>query len=142
MTRSRIADSLISILALLGGSTPAIRAEDAIEYWTNYAIYPIRCANYNGNDQIMYAMFEQSSNHCTDTPMGTYTSSVPTFAYAYMEQAADNAADAGQDDYAYPDTADYLECTNRQIDGVDYYLQLGCNDMDSSLLAVNIYDDA
>lgn len=143
MTRSRNAKTLISLLALLSSSIPATtNAEDAIQYWTNYAIYPQRCINYNDNDQIMYSMFEQSSNHCTDTPIGTYVASVPTFANAYLEQAADNAADAGQDDYEYPAMADYLVCTYKQINGGDYYLQLGCNDEDSSLLAVNIYSDA
>jgi len=38
--------------------------------------------------------------------------------------------------------ADYLDCTATQINGVDYYLQLGCNGDDTSLLAVNIYSDA
>mmetsp|Transcript_40621 Transcript_40621/g.85016 ORF Transcript_40621/g.85016 Transcript_40621/m.85016 type:complete len:375 (+) Transcript_40621:269-1393(+) len=143
MGRARTFKHIFSIFsALLSSSVPATKAEDAIEYWTDYAIYPQRCVNYNGNDQIMYSMFEQSSNHCVDTPIGTYIASVPAFVDAYLEQAADNAADAGQDDYAYPAMADYLECTATQINGVDYYLQLGCNDDDTSLLAVNIYSDA
>ena len=90
----------------------------------------------------MYAMYEQSSNHCTDTPIGTYVTSATNFANAYLEQAADNAADAGQDDYVYPDAAAYLECTATQINGVDYYLQLGCSDESTQALAVNIYTDA
>jgi len=142
MARSKTIRPIISILALLSGSSiPATNAEDAIEYWTDYAIYPMRCINYNNYDQIMYAMFEQSSNHCTDTPVGTYVTSVPTFIDAYLEQMADNAADAGQDDYVYPDAATYVECTYKQINGVDYYLQLGCNDDSSTKLAINIYTD-
>ena len=140
MGRTRTTNTVISALALLSAVTN-IYAEDAIEYWTDFAIYPKRCINYNGNDMIMYSMFEQSSNHCTDSPMGTYISSVPTFTSAYLDQAADNAADAGED-YEYPEMATYVDCTNKQINGVDYYLQLGCNDDDSSQLAVNIYTDA
>eukprot|EP00571_Detonula_confervacea_P015554 CAMPEP_0172309162 /NCGR_PEP_ID=MMETSP1058-20130122/9525_1 /TAXON_ID=83371 /ORGANISM="Detonula confervacea, Strain CCMP 353" /LENGTH=372 /DNA_ID=CAMNT_0013021727 /DNA_START=571 /DNA_END=1689 /DNA_ORIENTATION=+ len=142
MTRSRTANTVLSILALLSSTAiTTTYAEDAIAYWTNYAIYPKRCINYNGNDQVMYSMFEQSSNHCTDTPIGTYIASVPTFANAYLEQLADNAADAGGE-YEYPAMATYLECTYKQINGADYYLQLGCNDEDTSQLAVNIYTDA
>lgn len=141
MSRSRTASTLFSIVALLSVATNVVHAEDAIEYWTDYAIYPKRCINYNNNDQIMYAMFEKNSNHCTDTPIGTYIASVPTFANAYLEQMADNADDAGEE-YEYPEMATYLECTYKQINGADYYLQLGCNDDDSSLLAVNIYTDA
>ena len=71
----------------------------------------------------MYAMFEQASNHCVDSPLGTFIAPVATFADAYLEQAADNAVDAGKD-YEYPEAATYMECTNMQINGVDYYLQL------------------
>ncbi|KAL7538252.1 hypothetical protein ACHAXR_008404 [Thalassiosira sp. AJA248-18] len=142
MTRSRTASSLISILALLSATTTTTHAEDAIEYWTDYAIYPKRCITYNNNDQIMYSMFEKSSNHCTDTPIGTYVASVTTFVYAYLEQASDNAADAGSDDYVTPTMATYIDCTNKQINGVDYYLQLGCSDDSNTQLAVNIYSDA
>ena len=128
---------LLSVSAIL----PMVNAEDAIQYWTDYAINPKRCINYNGYDQIMYSMFEQSSNHCTDKPIGTYVAPVPAFVDAYLEQMADNAADAGQDDYVAPDAPDYVECTNKQINGVDYYLQIGCNDDDNTMLAVNIYSD-
>ena len=140
MPRSRTARSLLSFVALLVAATHT-RAEDAIEYWTDYAISPKRCINYNGYDMVMYSMFEQSSNHCTDTPVGTYISSVPSFTAAYLEQLADNAADAGED-YEEPEMAMYLDCVNTQINGVDYYLQLGCSDSDSGQLAVNIYTDA
>lgn len=139
MTRSRNTNALITIVALLSAATTAC-AEDAIEYWTEYAIYPKRCIKYNNVDQIMYSMFDQSSNHCTDSPKGTYLATVPVFANAYLEQAADNAADEGVE-YEYPNMATYLECTYKQINGVDYYLQLGCADDDNSKLAVNIYSD-
>ena len=36
----------------------------------------------------------------------------------------------------------YTSCTYKQINGKDYYLIVGCSDDDSSLLDVNIYNDA
>ena len=133
---------LLSVLSLLGaGRITTARADDAIELWTNYAIYPKRCVHYNNNDQIVYAIYEQAANHCVDTPAGTYVASVPTFVHAYLEQAADNAADAGEE-YEYPAASSYLDCTLQQIAGVNYYVQLGCSDYDATKLAVNIYSDA
>lgn len=142
MTRSSILSrTLVAALALWGGAAPA-RAEDAPEYWTDYAIYPQACINYNGVDRVMYSMFAQSSNHCTDAPLGIYVAAAADFADAYLEQAADNAADAGQDDWAYPSAADYLGCTYEQVNGKDRYLQLGCSGDGSSRLAVTAYKDA
>lgn len=121
--------------------TLASDASTTIEYWTNYALYPKRCVKYNNNDQIMYAIYEKAANHCVDTPTGTYVASVPTFVNAYLGQAADNAAESGEE-YTYPTAADYLDCTLKEIDGTNYYIQLGCSDYDSEALAVNIYSDA
>ena len=146
MTRSRKTTTttgiILSVLSLLGaGRIATARADDAIELWTNYAIYPKRCVHYNNNDQIVYAIYEQAANHCVDTPAGTYVASVPTFVHAYLEQAADNAADAGEE-YEYPAASSYLDCTLQQIAGENYYFQLGCSDYDATALAVNIYSDA
>lgn len=146
MTRSRKKTAttriILSVLSLLGaGRIATARADDAIELWTNYAIYPKRCVHYNNNDQIVYAIYEQAANHCVDTPAGTYVASVPTFVHAYLEQAADNAADAGEE-YEYPAASSYLDCTLQQIAGENYYVQLGCSDYDATTLAVNIYSDA
>ncbi|KAL9178312.1 hypothetical protein ACHAXT_001740 [Thalassiosira profunda] len=138
MARSRrMGDVVLSLLAVLMVAVSTVRGDDAIEYWTDYAIYPKRCITYNGVDQIMYSMYEQSSNHCTDTPVGTYVASVQQFVYAYLEQAADNAADAGED-FEYPDLSNYLGCTKSNY---DYYLSLGCSDDDPTQLAVNLYTD-
>ena len=146
MTRSRTTPSMITtkiILSALSFLCAQVAAADDgdIELWTNYAIYPKKCVHYNDNDMIVYSIYEQASNHCVDTPMGTYVSSVPTFVHAYLEQAADNAADAGEE-YEYPASSEYLDCTLKQIGGVDYYVQIGCSDYDSTGLAVNIYSDA
>ena len=139
-----ITSSIVLLLSTILSccSNVVVQAEDTeIEYWTNYAILPKRCIKYNGHDQIMYSMYEQYSNHCSDTAIGTYISTVPTFVTAYLEQLEDNANDGGYE-YEYPEMSTYLDCTYKQINGVDYYLQVGCNDDDSSLLAVNIYTDA
>mmetsp|Transcript_8012 Transcript_8012/g.18295 ORF Transcript_8012/g.18295 Transcript_8012/m.18295 type:complete len:386 (+) Transcript_8012:153-1310(+) len=132
---------LLLLLSLSGTTNVADAADDDIEYWTDYAIYPKACVNYNDMDQILYAMHEKSSNHCTDNPVGTFVTPVPTFVDAYIDQLADNAADAGEE-YEYPDLMNYLECTYKNIAGGDYYIQLGCSDGDTSSLAVNIYTDA
>lgn len=134
---------LLAYILLIICHPPTIcrATDDDIEYWTDYAIHPRRCVNYNGMDQIMYAMYEKSSNHCQDSPLGTFVTPVPTFVDAYLEQTADNYADAGQE-YEYPYAVNYLECSEKLVDGESYYLQLGCSDDDSSSLAVNIYSDA
>lgn len=132
---------LLLLLSLSGTTNVADAADDDIEYWTDYAIYPKACVNYNDMDQILYAMHEKSSNHCTDNPVGTFVTPVPTFVDAYIDQLADNAADAGEE-YEYPDLMNYLDCTYKNIAGGDYYIQLGCSDGDTSSLAVNIYTDA
>jgi len=133
--------SLASILLICYAPTLCRAANDDIEYWTDYAIHPKRCVNYNDMDQILYAMHDKYSNHCQDNPLGTFVTPVPTFVNAYLEQKADNYADAGEE-YEYPDMVNYLECKYKQINGEDYYLQLGCSDDDTSSLAVNIYTDA
>ena len=146
MARSRPLSLLFIIAASFTTTTTvtvvnAANDESSIEYWTNYAILPKKCIKYNNNDQIMYSMYEQYSNHCTDTPTGVYVTSVPTFVNAYLEQLADNAADSGEE-FNYPNAYNYLSCTLKEVNGVNYYLQLGCNDDSSSMLAVNIYSDA
>ncbi|KAL3770036.1 hypothetical protein ACHAWU_005863 [Discostella pseudostelligera] len=144
MARSRPLSLLFIIAASFTTTVTVVNAandESSIEYWTNYAILPKKCIKYNNNDQIMYSMYEQYSNHCTDTPTGVYVTSVPTFVNAYLEQLADNAADAGEE-FNYPNAYNYLSCTLKEVNGVNYYLQLGCNDDSSSMLAVNIYSDA
>ena len=134
---------ILPLLAFLTNPliTLAEDADDSIFYWTDYAILPKRCITYNSNDMIMYSMYNEQSNHCTDTPLGTYITTVPTFVSAYLEQLANNANDANTD-YTYPDIASYVDCTYKQIGGVDYYLQVGCADDNPLGIAVNIYSDA
>ncbi|KAL7462681.1 hypothetical protein ACHAXS_005385 [Conticribra weissflogii] len=130
-----------SVLTFLMAFSSALAADDdAISVWTDYAILPKACVTYNSNDVIVYSMYNQQSNHCTDAAIGTYAASVPTFVNAYLEQLQNNANDSHVD-FAYPEMADYLDCTYRQVNGRDYYLQLGCSDVSSRALAVNIYED-
>lgn len=143
----RLIASTLLTLILSAWNLPSINASNvdngdySINYWTDYAIYPKRCITYNNNDQIMYSIYEKSYNHCSDSPLGTYITSVPTYVNAYLEQMQENANDAGKD-YEAPGMADYVGCTYKQLNGKDYYLQVGCSDTDPYSLAVNIYSDA
>jgi hypothetical protein len=137
---------LATILSLLLLAQPTHAANvDAgdyvINYWTNYAIYPIKCVNYQNAHQIMYSIYEKSYNHCADTPMGTYVTEVQNFVNGYLEQMEANAADSGEE-YTYPDAADYVNCTYAQVNNKGYYLQLGCNAKSPSGMAVNVFNDA
>mmetsp|Transcript_22662 Transcript_22662/g.47111 ORF Transcript_22662/g.47111 Transcript_22662/m.47111 type:complete len:385 (-) Transcript_22662:372-1526(-) len=114
--------------------------DDAINVWTDYAILPQACVTYNSNDVIVYSMYAQQSRHCTDSAIGTYAAAVPTFVNAYLDQLQNNANDSHVD-FTYPEMAAYLDCTYRQVNGKDYYLQVGCADDGSQALAVNIYED-
>jgi len=68
----------------------------------------------------------------------------------YLDQMMANAYDEGVD-YSYPDMASYVNCTYEELNGVGYYLQVGCGGGDASSssstgsrsgLSVNVYDDA
>jgi hypothetical protein len=111
-----------------------------IKYWTDYQILPIRCVVYNNVDSIVFQVFD-SSDHCTSEPIGTYVSSVPSYMYGHVKELDQKMADRGYDDYVEPDVAQYLECTQYNIQGTYYYLQLGCADDSTQNLAVNIYKD-
>lgn len=73
--------------------------------------------------------------------MGTYITPVPYFTAAYLEQLESNKQDQGYDDYVAPDAAAYIDCTYLQIEGKEYYVQLGCTDGTSQSISVNIYTD-
>lgn len=146
--------SLLLTIALIT-LPPSIQANNidegdySINYWTDYAIYPIGCITYNNLQQIMYSMYAKSYNHCSDTPIGTYVTTVENYVGGYLDQMTANAYDEGVD-YYYPDMASYANCTYEELNGVGYYLQVGCSGGDassssstsSSGLSVNVYDDA
>lgn len=118
-------------------------AEDgSILYWTDFAIFPKRCVNWEGIDQIKFDMYEKSYKHCSDTPMGTYLVPVSIFVNAYLNQLTNNAADEGVD-YQVPEVAAaYAQCgMGPKINGYQYYYQVGCSDSNPLALAVNIYED-
>ncbi|KAL3765975.1 hypothetical protein ACHAWO_002967 [Cyclotella atomus] len=142
---TRIATAILS--ALLTTAIPTTvqagnvdNGDYAINYWTNYAIYPLRCVNYNSQDQIMFSMYEKSYNHCSDSPMGTYVTSVENYINGYIQQMEANAMDGGSE-YTYPDMADYVNCTYGEINGAGYYMQVGCNPNSPVGLSVNVYSD-
>jgi hypothetical protein len=111
-----------------------------IKYWTDYQILPKRCIVYNNVDSIVFQVFD-SSDHCTSEPIGTYVSPVPSYMYGHVKELDQKMADRGYDDYVEPTVAQYLECTQYNIQGTYYYLQLGCADDTTQNLAVNIYKD-
>jgi len=118
-------------------------ADGSILYWTDFAIFPKRCVSWNGVDQIKFDMYEKSYKHCSDSPMGTYLTPVSTFVNAYLNQLTTNAADEGYEDYEVPEVAAaYAQCgQGPQVNGVQYYYQVGCSDTNPLALAINIYED-
>lgn len=112
-----------------------------IQYWTEYAIEPRRCINYQGVDVIVFSMYEQKYQMCSDKPMGTYVTPVPTFVDAWLAQQAQQAQDNGID-YEAPDAASYVQCTVTEVENQMMYLQVGCSDVTSKSIAINIYSDA
>lgn len=95
----------------------------------------------NDVDVIVWSLFSHGYNQCSDDPMGTYITPVPTFVQAYINQLESNNQDYGYDDYVAPDAAQYIDCTYVQIQNQEYYVQLGCTDGTSQSISVNIYTD-
>ena len=114
---------------------------NAIQYWTEYAIVPKRCINYKGSDVVVFSMYDQKYQQCSDKPMGTYVTPAATFVDAYLAQMSQQAQDQGTD-YEAPDAAAYVECTPTTVNNEMMYLQVGCSDVTSKSIAVNIYSDA
>jgi len=113
-----------------------------IKYWTEYAVLPKKCITYNNVDMIVFSVFPNGyKTMCTDDPMGTYMTTVPTFVGAYLDQLEANAQDQGIDDYETPESAQFVECYPYQTNQNLYYVQVGCTDGTSQSLAVNIYKD-
>jgi hypothetical protein len=124
------------------GVEEEVYADDYIKYWTEYAVLPKKCITYNNVDMIVFSVFPQGyRSMCTDEPMGTYMTSVPTFVGAYVDQLEANALDQGIDDYASPESAQFIECYPFQTNENLYYVRVGCTDGTSQSLAVNIYKD-
>ena len=115
--------------------------DDYIKYWTDYAILPKRCIVYNDVDVIVYSVHEKGYKQCSDDPVGTYITPVPTFLEGYLQYYTQIQTDMGYDDYELPDSAQYAYCTNIVIQNQQYWLQMGCTDGTSQSISVNIYTD-
>ena len=89
---------------------------------------------------IVWQLFENGYKQCTDTPIGTYVTTVPNFLNGYMNQKAQDAEDQGQD-FDNPEIAQYIACTAYEINNKNYYLQIGCSDETTQAVNVNIFDD-
>jgi hypothetical protein len=90
---------------------------------------------------IVFSIYENEQNHCSDEQMGIYYAPVPNFMEGYLENIQQAKADQGYDDWEVPDVAQYIECTAFEIENTIFYMQLGCADGTSQALAVNIYTD-
>jgi hypothetical protein len=105
-------------------------------------IFTVLIPAYSNNvDVIVWSMFAKGYNQCSDDPMGTYITPVPTFVEAYLEQVEEQEQDKGNDDYVTPDSAQYTQCTQMVIQNQEYYVMLGCTDGTSQSISVNIYTD-
>mmetsp|Transcript_8053 Transcript_8053/g.8868 ORF Transcript_8053/g.8868 Transcript_8053/m.8868 type:complete len:449 (-) Transcript_8053:132-1478(-) len=114
--------------------------DDYIKYWTEYAIFPKKCVSLGNKDMIVFSVYEKYYNHCKDSPIGTYMTSVPTFVGAWVEQQDLNAEDMGGDDYVTPDTT-FVNCYPYETDNGLYYVQLGCTDGNSQSVSVGVFKD-
>jgi hypothetical protein len=73
--------------------------------------------------------------------MGTYITPVASFLGGYLEYYTQIQQDKGYDDYEMPEAGQYAYCTRKVVNGVEYWLQMGCSDGTSQSIAVNIYTD-
>mmetsp|Transcript_25422 Transcript_25422/g.37146 ORF Transcript_25422/g.37146 Transcript_25422/m.37146 type:complete len:417 (-) Transcript_25422:191-1441(-) len=115
--------------------------DDYIKYWSDYAILPKRCIVYNNIDVIVFSVFDHSYKQCSDEPIGTYIVPVSVFVAGWTDEMAQKNADEGIDDYVAPDAAEYVACSQKVVNNVEYYLQVGCADGTTQAIGVNIYSD-
>lgn len=115
--------------------------DDAITYWTDYAILPKRCIVYDNVDVIVFSVHETYYQQCQDTPIGTYVTPTPIFFSGYLQYFLQIQADKGNDDYQLPAAANYVNCQRLVVQNKEYWLQIGCTDGDSQSVSVNIYTD-
>lgn len=73
--------------------------------------------------------------------MGTYITPVPNFLEGYLQYYQQIQQDKGNNDYELPEAAQYAYCTRKVVNGVEYWLQMGCSDSSTHSIAVNIYTD-
>ena len=95
----------------------------------------------NNVDVIVFTVHEHGYKQCTDDPVGTYITPVPNFMEGYLKYYSQIQQDKGYNDYQLPESADYAYCTNTVKNNVEYYVQIGCSDISTQSLAVNIYSD-
>ena len=95
----------------------------------------------NNVDVIVFTFHEQRYKQCSDKPMGTYITPVPNFLEGYLEYYQQIQQDKGNEDYQLPEAAQYAYCTQKYVNGEEYWLQMGCSDDDTHSIAVNIYTD-
>lgn len=94
----------------------------------------------NNADVIVFSVYENGYKQCSDNALGTYVTSVSNFMQGYQIQKAQDAEDQGLD-YEWPSAASYIYCTAFQMNNVWYYFQLGCSDVSTQELVMNVYED-
>ena len=99
------------------------------------------CNNSDDVDVIVYSVHEQGYKQCSDDPVGTYITPVAKFLEGYLQHYAQIQEDKGYEDYELPEAADYVYCTQKEVNGQEYWLQMGCTDGTSQSVSVNIYSD-
>lgn len=138
LTRATLWTALAA--ACLGEVGAANEGDDYIKYWTDYQIVAKRCIVYKNVDQIVFQVYT-GNDHCTSNPIGTYVTPVPYYVQGYLAQEQQKTQDMGQDDYVYPEAAEYVSCMPYETNSGYYWMQLGCADDTTQSLAVNIYSD-
>lgn len=94
----------------------------------------------NNVDVIIFSLFENQYNQCSDTPMGTYYVPVQYYLQGTIQQKMQDMEDQGYE-YEQPEVMQYAYCTGMEYQGQYYYLQVGCADDPTQGLAINIYED-
>jgi hypothetical protein len=92
-------------------------------------------------DVIVFSIYQNGYKQCSDTAVGTYVTPVAYFMQGYLSQKASDAEDQGLE-YELPSAAQYAYCTPFMSNQVYYYFQLGCSDVSTQEVAVNIYEDS
>eukprot|EP00561_Arcocellulus_cornucervis_P003974 CAMPEP_0185812426 /NCGR_PEP_ID=MMETSP1322-20130828/9334_1 /TAXON_ID=265543 /ORGANISM="Minutocellus polymorphus, Strain RCC2270" /LENGTH=381 /DNA_ID=CAMNT_0028508961 /DNA_START=110 /DNA_END=1255 /DNA_ORIENTATION=+ len=112
--------------------------------WTDYAINPKRCVEFNGQEVIVFSMYGGGHNNCARAQLGTYYAPVGDFVKGYTKQK-DMDYNLQGNDYDVPDEVAYTTCTAAYGDddgGSAVYLKLGCNDSTGKAIAMKAYEDS
>lgn len=111
--------------------------------WISPDTISLSCLSFRSNDVdvIVFTVHEHGYKQCSDDPVGTYITPVPNFMEGYMKYYSQIQQDKGNDDYELPEASEYAYCTRTVKNNNEYWIQMGCSDVSTKSLAVNIYSD-